>query len=107
MQAEIMFENGINGYHVTIKKNPFLGVLLGYVDLPKDHKFYGLCYDKIDVDVHGGLTYSQQKGEFWRIGFDCGHSGDFIPMFSDLADEKNFKDLDFVKSELKNLVEQL
>lgn len=30
----------------------------GYVLIPKGHKFYGLEYDDIDVNVHGGLTYS-------------------------------------------------
>lgn len=32
--------------------------LCGYVLLPKKHKYYGKDYDEIDIDVHGGLNYS-------------------------------------------------
>lgn len=50
----------------------------GYVNLPKTHKWYGKQYDNIPVDIHGGLTYSGQDGESWRIGFDTVHLADNI-----------------------------
>lgn len=53
-----------------------IGQYNGYVNLPKGHRWYGLDYEKIPVDIHGGLTYSAQMGEYWTIGFDTAHYGD-------------------------------
>ena len=30
----------------------------GYAVIPEGHKFHGKHYDEIDVNVHGGLTFS-------------------------------------------------
>lgn len=64
-----------------------IGHRCGYVRLPEGHKYYKKHYDDIPVDVHGGLTFSEDiddelaerferfpKG-YW-IGFDCAHLGD-------------------------------
>jgi hypothetical protein len=74
----------------------------GYVLLPKNHPFYKVHYDNINVYAHGGLTYSELfKSEYflkwienlefdgdvtyenfkffddyWVIGFDTSHYGD-------------------------------
>jgi len=64
----------------------------GYVIIPKDHKLYGVNYDHINVDVHGGLTFAQDVGhlknndhwkdslegidEGWVVGFDTAHYQD-------------------------------
>jgi len=58
----------------------------GYVCIPNGHPMYGVPYDDIPVDVHGGLTFSNYsneidwpevpKGDFWVVGFDCAHLGD-------------------------------
>lgn len=52
----------------------------GYVKLPPDHKWWGLKYEDIDVDVHGGLTYgSMDKDDInYVIGFDAAHYGDSL-----------------------------
>jgi len=52
----------------------------GYVHLPPGHKWYGKNHDKIPVEVHGGLTYSEWDEEkiCWVIGFDTNHSGDTL-----------------------------
>jgi hypothetical protein len=56
----------------------------GYVGLYKSHVAYGIKYDNINVDVHGGLTFGNNgkdndflddKETYW-LGFDCGHGGD-------------------------------
>ena len=61
-----------------------LGFRCGYVRLPAGHPWYGMNYDDIPADVHGGLTYAgydepcDKPGNddaYW-IGFDCAHSGD-------------------------------
>lgn len=73
-----------------------VGAANGYVAVPKDHPYYGLGYDDVDVDVHGGLTYSASGEDvlesfpnidilegnegnlkdYWVFGFDTCHYGD-------------------------------
>lgn len=63
----------------------------GYVILPKGHKYHGVGYDSVPVEVHGGLTFGQEVTEDslegweqltkedvggWMIGFDTAHYGD-------------------------------
>jgi len=59
------------------------GHLCGYVGVPKTHGLYGSSYADVDLEVHGGLTFSQkwvgEGDEFWWFGFDCAHSSDVIP----------------------------
>lgn len=61
-----------------------MGYRCGYVGLPKGNKYYNKEYDKIPVDCHCGLTYSehglfgQEDKDTWWIGFDCGHCCDGI-----------------------------
>jgi len=83
------------------------GALCGYVGVGPDHPYYGKHYmeledDDIDVEVHGGLTYSascEEGGEIchvpaegrehdiWWFGFDCAHFMDVAPrMDADLRD---------------------
>ena len=52
-----ILDNGIyNGYQywiVSYGSHP-----CAYVELPKDHKYYGKDYVDIPIDCHGGITYS-------------------------------------------------
>jgi hypothetical protein len=62
----------------------------GYVIIPEDHPMYGVHYDEIPVDVHGGLTFSESVKDMdienwpqiegikggWVVGFDTCHYGD-------------------------------
>ena len=62
----------------------------GYVVVDKEHPYYGMSYDNVPVDVHGGVTWSQSgscskfselKEEYrnedhWVFGFDTAHPGD-------------------------------
>ena len=81
----------------------------GYVILPEEHPYYGKEYDDINVDVHGGLTFSESAKDLdwpeidakdkkgWVIGFDTAHYGDSIytwPIYK-------------VEEELKRLAKQL
>lgn len=56
-----------------------------YVEIPITSKLYKKHYDYIDIDVHGGLTYSEDyldigddvlKG--WFIGWDYAHFEDYM-----------------------------
>jgi hypothetical protein len=52
----------------------------GYIGVPKGHPFYGKDYNALhelyQIDIHGGLTYSEQEGDYWVIGFDTAHASD-------------------------------
>lgn len=66
-----------------IRKNPMFSILEdmfgwgnGYICLPEWHPWFNVEYDEIDVDIHGGLTFSSydEDEDLWVIGFDTGHS---------------------------------
>jgi hypothetical protein len=106
----------------------FGGHLCGYVCLPDTHVYFKKNYSDIDIDVHGGLTFSEMAGvgKYW-IGFDCSHSGDYTPSTEKLKKESNFidlfpipkeylkysifnltyKNIDFCVQECKSMVDQL
>ncbi len=54
----------------------------GYVGVPKGHPWYGLEYEKVPADVHGGLTFGSQHvkwdlpPDYHWFGFDTCHWGD-------------------------------
>lgn len=67
------------------------GYANGYVAVPPEHPLYEKHYDSVDLNVHGGLTYSDKyrnqfldpeflDGEvpedYWVFGFDTCHWGD-------------------------------
>ena len=74
----------VDGFRCVIVGS-YMGHRCGYIAIPKDNELYGKDYDEIDIDVHGGLTYSEYSNseypvkseeDVWWIGFDCAHSGD-------------------------------
>jgi len=68
--------------HAQIENESLAGMghLCGYVILPKDHPWEEMEYDKINVDVHGGITYSRiLEDGLTQIGFDCAHFVDETP----------------------------
>lgn len=75
----------------------------GYVLIPEGHELHGVDYNEIDVDVHGGLTFSELVTEemaerwgifspedigMWCIGFDTAHYGDTKENWSKEAVQK-------------------
>lgn len=78
--------------------------LCGYVFLDESNDLYGKDYFDIDVDVHGGLTFSGEFEGGWLIGFDCGHYEDLVPGISFVG---TYRDINYVKSECENLAEQV
>jgi hypothetical protein len=75
---------------------------LGYVSVDKNHHLNEKSYDEINVNVHGGLTYSGYKNNEWCFGFDCMHYGDYDPYL-------NFptKGKEYVTKEITSLAKQL
>lgn len=58
------------------------GYANGYVGVREGHPWYGKDYDKIDCDIHGGLTFagrlSGKEPKIWWLGFDVCHWGDTL-----------------------------
>lgn len=85
---------GFNYYIINLGYHP-----LAYVEIPKNHPYYGIHYDYIeeDIPVHGGLTYSEphlylsddeKLDKSWFIGWDYAHYGDYTGYFHREDDEK-------------------
>lgn len=94
----------------------------GYILLPHNHPFYGIDYNSLSIDIHGGLTFGdyfsnslfldwiedkeifgdvnrdnfEMFDKYWMIGFDTSHFGDC----------KESCSKDFVINEVNNLLEQ-
>jgi hypothetical protein len=74
----------------------------GYIGIPPEHPWFVKDYDSIEVNVHGGLTYSANRAPnekpdgFWWIGFDTCHGGD----------NKFNCDLTYCQREIENLKQQ-
>lgn len=53
-----------------------------YVEISKGHKLYNKNYNDININVHGGLTYSDNElmgisSNNWYIGWDYAHCNDY------------------------------
>jgi hypothetical protein len=71
----------------------------GYVAVPPTHPAYKIYYDNIDIDIHGGLTYSQYGNgkiapkDWWVFGFDTAHYNDSLENWPKEAVEAETKRL--------------
>lgn len=108
-----------------------LGHYCGYVKLPDDHPYVRFIkkrkfklgskefeieggYEKMDIDCHGGLTFSrrissenineypQGFSEGYWIGWDYGHFGDRTALFG--GEGHTYEE---VEAECKNVIEQV
>ena len=88
-KIELLFDQEYKGYHFYILN---LGTHpTAYVEITKGNKLFGKTYneiykDEIDIEVHGGLTYSRDhlfldkdiiKSNSWFIGWDYAHYDDY------------------------------
>ena len=117
------------GYKCRIVRNPSTGTLCGYVGIPREHRLYGMTYQRAengdnDFEVHGGLTFSGAMGEgdvYHFFGFDTAHGGDFSPGLAvsmlkwtgepddvrEFYKEEEYRTWDYVNREVVNLALQL
>ena len=133
---KIQFPDKETGLPCLMHRSP-LGNWCGYVGVTVDHplfaKYWGDLYDPstdagADLEVHGGLTYSdfcQQTDDesqgichlpdndepyhVWWFGFDCAHGYDSGPSkeFPALGDQQEYRDVAYVKKECARLAKQL
>lgn len=106
------------GLLCTAIRNDF-GAWCGYVGVSRQHPYYLLHYDDITgIYAHGGLTYAgrlmhaEEAAEryglsaIWWLGFDCAHSGDYMPG-TERGKHETYKDIRFVISRITDLALQL
>jgi len=100
------------------------------VGVPKDHPYFEKDYTEVDVEVHGGLTYSKhcngarichkvepnEDDNVWWFGFDCGHPGDRMPAVTgehyrslglEALGGETYRTIGYVKSEIRKLAKQI
>jgi len=97
------YEFTLNGIKCEIKRIEHLGHLCGYLYLPDGHEFIKLFYDDIPICVHGDLSFKEEN----KIGFDCAHGGDLIPKYGNDWSGTEYRNVEFVKNELRKMVEQV
>lgn len=94
------------------------GSLCGYVGVDESHPLYGTSYDDVGgVEVHGGLTFSGHRtqdfieshvekvhGGLWWFGFDCAHSGDYMPSVRFVGSQQgDYRDWEYVNLNVESL----
>lgn len=106
------------------------GAWCGYVAVSPGHPAHGQEYGgDLDLNVHGGVTYSDrcqgsichvpkpgEPDDVWWIGFDCAHAYDLSPgdeaMYrargmASFGMSKQYRDIVYVRREVERLAEQL
>jgi hypothetical protein len=125
---KVVWKDEATGLPCIAKRN-HMGAWCGYVGVSEGHIAFEKPYDRVDVSVHGGLTYADhcqqgpesetichvpEPGEpnhVWWLGFDCSHSQDTSPGF--LARGLGrwpgawYKTLQYVQRECAQLAAQL
>lgn len=109
-----------------------LGALCGYAGVYPSHPWYEKDYNNIDINVHGGLTYSAPCAEdggkichvpkedeqpVWWFGFDCAHGGDYCPKYYGDDDAKKYyslslddgiyRNINYVRNCIKDMADQI
>lgn len=120
----MQWEDEATGLPCLMHRHPGTGSWCGYVGVREGHPHYRKHYDELDLEVHGGLTYSDEcNGEIchetpepddvWWLGFDCVHLGDFAPLHDVVymkigcREDYQYRDMTYVKSECEKLALQL
>lgn len=121
---KVQWTDPATGYACLIVRNTS-GALCGYVGVAEGHPHFGKHYDDVgEVEVHGGLTYSDfcsghichvpepgQPERVWWLGFDCGHCWDLIPdmdrSYRMSGNECIYRDVEYVRNHCTALASQL
>ena len=111
-KIELLYKNEYKNYNYYILN---LGTHpTAYIEIPKGHPLYKKHYDKIDIYVHGCLTYSDSelmgiKSTSWFIGWDYAHLGDFLgydEMYGINSTDKKWTTEEIIE-DCENVIEQI
>lgn len=105
------------------------GALCGYVGVSEGHPAYKQDYGGVDVEVHGGLTFSDmcadtddesrhichvpgpgEPDHVWWLGFDCAHLCDIAPAYDKEGRygwDSQYRSIGYVRREVARLARQL
>lgn len=106
---KVQWQDEATGLPCLAVRQPHSGHWCGYVGVVEGHKAFQKGYGDVDVNVHGGLTYSdfcQPHGDeagkgichipgpgepdrVWWLGFDCAHHNDHSPRDAMYAQERS------------------
>ena len=118
-RIELLFNDkykNYNYYVLNLGTHP-----TAYIEIPKEDKLYGKGYDEIyymgcDIDVHGGLTYSDNElmgisSDNWFIGWDYAHCNDYCGYEEDMPESirtygKKWTTEEIIE-ECKNAIDQI
>lgn len=120
----IRWKDKDTGLPCLITRHPMFGHLCGYVGVTKDHSWFQDSYNKHwDVEVHGGLTFSEflkdedESPDVWWFGFDCGHGdthfdkspGPFPLEYRSFGFSRHgtYRNIKFVEDQIKKLAIQI
>lgn len=92
------------GFQCEIRRNRELGHLCGYVWVPEGHPCFGS--NPPSLEVHGGISFAEQRGAFWGLGFDCAQAGDLVPAL-EMTHRETYRDLAYVRQQTEQLANQL
>ena len=129
---KVQFPDPDTGLPCLMVRNPRSGNWCGYVGVAEGHPAYAKKYCDVDVEVHGGLTFSApcrpgssesrdichvlapgEPDHVWWLGFDCAHWDDYMPAYSekfrdfDEAGAGEYRDAEYVRAELRDLARQV
>jgi len=116
---EVKWIDEDTGYECEIYRNALNGFLAGYVVVTKSHPLFKVDYSPSnelsrklqEIDVHTGITSlgsSKKHGDDkWLLGFNCCQDGDLSPNLRSFVPSDNYKDIEYVTSEVESLAKQL
>lgn len=63
------------------------GYANGYVAIPPEHPYHGVDYNKILVDVHGGLTFDSEMGRINKCNLQPGWNIEILEGETSIPDD--------------------
>jgi len=107
-ECHVTYRNGYYCGYVFLKPDSYVGMQIAQA-IKQDSKNNGEFIIEDKFEVHGGLTFVDIfRDNNTIIGFDCNHYDDLTKLIGRYSSENaTFKDKNFVKKELRSLVNQI
>lgn len=87
----IYFDKTFNKIRLIVMRGPVC--VNGYAGVKESHPYFGKSYEKVNIDCHGGLTYSHMgddqyglSSDYYWFGWDYAHYRD--KTFYDLKEHR-------------------